>query len=219
MFKSRFFSVCFGLAAALLLAACTVSAALAKPLPKASSREDYPELPPMCSALSLCVDFTFEEYVNCSQLVVDATVKGKWPGKFVPSPPKAASLDQTPQEIWRLKDHLTAPYYVELTINDVWIGSVESSSIILKLPDYAHHLSPIFYSGSRVILFLEPDSTEDQVYIAPTSNGSLYYVADDQKIYPAFLSTTLTGYSGKKLYQFKQNVRDAWEPQRHEPED
>lgn len=218
MFKVHSLKLYFAAAAVILLAACAVSAAFARPVPKASCREDYPELLPMGSAFGCYVDFTFEEYVNCADLILDATVKGELPGKAVVDMPEECSGEQKLQEKWGLGDYVFTHRYVELEVNDVWIGSVDSTCVVLRIPERSYGPVPIFQPGSRMILFLEPDSTEEPSYLLTTANGSLYYVSDDQKVYPTFVSKNLTDYSGKKLYRFKQDVRKAWDPQQHEPE-
>ena len=59
-----------------------------------------------------------------------------------------------------------------------------------------------------MIFFLNPGL--DGPYYLCFTKGGLYYVAFDEKVYPAMLSDTLKDYSGKRLRDFKRDVQEAW---------
>ena len=204
MLHNPFRRIVFPAAAALLLAACAVSAALAKPLLKASSQSDYPEL--HTPTFALMVDLSFPEYVDCAELIVDATVEEVLPEKTVTYTPEPGSGEEKEQEKWGT-EYVFQQLVFKLKVNEVWAGTLDSDSVTLYIPPLLQDSVPDFQPGDRMVFFLE---TLHDGYSPSSTKGSIYYIAHDNKIYPTLLADTLEDYSGKRLRDFKRDVQETW---------
>jgi len=190
-----------GVVAAALLAAPLVHVAQSAPVP-ASSQDDYPVLP--APALAMTIPTSLTDQIATATLVVDATVKQVLPDvtKTVDVKPGSAE-DMANQKAGHTGSDTVTFGAVAFTVNDVLLGSI-GSSLVMEISPYAMGCVPDFRPGDRMVLFLYQPS--DGSYRSVSMQDSYWYVAKDQKVYPAVVTDKLKEYSGKGLGPFKSQI-------------
>lgn len=166
-----------------------------------SKRSDFPVLEP--SPFLLTNEVAFEDQVEASELVVEATVQKVYPIEqrvLIPQKgsPEAAAL---------AKNGDTSIVYnalvVEMKADDYIKGNAGET---FKMSIVAYHLdsSPDFNVGDRFLLTL--GEYVDGTYSPVTHVSSYFFVADDNKIYPAGNDTPTLKYSGMDLFSAKRDI-------------
>ena len=83
------------------------------------------------------------------------------------------------------------------------MGTDDSKQILMYIKNIQIDCSPDFQPGDRLIFML---SEYKDGYASPLTQSGFYYVAADDKIYPAKLTEPLRSYSGQSLSSFKSEI-------------
>ena len=166
-----------------------------------SSQSDYPVLPDPPSAQS--IQSTLADQVTWADIIVDATVIQQMPDvakTIVLSPSTQSKLDQ----ITGGTDSTSYTFgAIEFSVNETLAGDIGSPFVMLISPS-AEGCVPTFAPGDRMVLFLY--QSPDGSYFSVALQDAYWYVAKDQKIYPAVVTDKLKEYSGKGLGPFKSQI-------------
>ncbi|HIS68149.1 MAG TPA: hypothetical protein IAA58_02100 [Candidatus Gallacutalibacter stercoravium] len=171
------------------------------PAVKPSSQDDYPDLPD--PALAEIRPTSLAEQVGFSTLIVDATVAEVKPVEtrvFVPEGGTGEKAIYDKQGIGS-STYQVQPIY--LTVNEKLMGTDDSKQILMYIKNIQIDCSPDFQPGDRLIFML---SEYKDGYASPLTQSGFYYVAADDKIYPAKLTEPLRSYSGQSLSSFKSEI-------------
>ena len=171
------------------------------PAVKPSSQDDYPILPipPTMQIRST----SLEEQVGMTTLIIDATVAEVKPVEtrvFVPEGGTGEKAIYDKQGIGS-STYQVQPIY--LTVNEKLMGTDDSKQILMYIKNIQIDCSPDFQPGDRLIFML---SEYKDGYASPLTQSGFYYVAADDKIYPAKLTEPLRSYSGQSLSSFKSEI-------------
>ena len=171
------------------------------PAVKPSSQDDYPILPipPTMQIRST----SLEEQVGMTTLIIDATVAEVKPVEtrvFVPEGGTGEKAIYDKQGIGS-STYQVQPIY--LTVNDKLMGTDDSKQILMYIKHAQLGCVPDFQPGDRLIFLL--DKYHDG-YASPLLNSGFYYVAADDKVYPAGLTEKLLSHSGQSLNGFKSEI-------------
>lgn len=164
--------------------------------PRGSKQSDFPLLEEK-GTLSY-VTPPLEEQIQKSELIVDATVSEILPTEQREYHSTSEDMEEGLEEVL---------YYsvdpVVFTVNEVISGEIQDSFCFM-LPPALSGLKPDFQVGDRFILTLIP---YEDGYSTTTPVTSYFYVADDEKAYPASLKEPVARFSGMKLQDFKNELR------------
>ncbi|HIS68146.1 MAG TPA: hypothetical protein IAA58_02085 [Candidatus Gallacutalibacter stercoravium] len=153
------------------------------PAVKPSSQDDYPILPiPPTIQLR---PISLVDQVDLSTLIVDATV--------AEVKPVENRVSITPYQV--------QPIY--LTVNEKLMGADDSKQILMYITNIQLGCVPDFQPGDRLIFML---SEYEDGYASPMVNTGFYYVAADDKVYPARVTEELRSHSGQSLSSFKSEI-------------
>ena len=153
------------------------------PAVKPSSQDDYPILPiPPTIQLR---PISLVDQVDLSTLIVDATV--------AEVKPVENRVSITPYQV--------QPIY--LTVNEKLMGADDSKQILMYITNIQLGCVPDFQPGDRLIFML---SEYEDGYASPMVNTGFYYVAADDKVYPARVTEELRSHSGQSLSRFKSEI-------------
>jgi len=167
-----------------------------------SSQSDYPALADIRTVSSF--PSTLADQVEWADVIVDATVVQVLPDRvntYVPEPGSAE--EQINQKIGNTAPIIITLGAVQFTTNDVLKGTV-SSPFTMTISDLAKGCVPDWQPGDRMLLFLTADT--DGTFYSVSLQDAYWYVAKDQKIYPAVVTDKLKEYSGKGLGPFKSEI-------------
>ena len=153
------------------------------PAVKPSSQNDYPELP--IPGLIHLRPTSLVDQVDLSTLIVDATV--------AEVKPVENRVSITPYQV--------QPIY--LTVNEKLMGADDSKQILMYITNIQLGCVPDFQPGDRLIFML---SEYEDGYASPMVNTGFYYVAADDKVYPARVTEELRSHSGQSLSSFKSEI-------------
>ena len=153
------------------------------PAVKPSSQDDYPILPiPPTIQLR---PISLVDQVDLSTLIVDATV--------AEVKPVENRVSITPYQV--------QPIY--LTVNEKLMGADDSKQILMYITNIQLGCVPDFQPGDRLIFML---SEYEDGYASPMVNTGFYYVAADDKVYPASVTEKMRSHSGQSLNGFKSEI-------------
>jgi len=170
-----------------------------------SHQSDYPTLPP--PALISEVPLGLSDLVRESSLIVDATVSRVLQDEELEFVPKKGSTDEKlSKKAGMTKDKFTVRP-IELRINETLKGHAEEEGkkIMMYITPVALEISPKFKEGDRLVFMLNPYSRGG--YTAVALQDGYYYIAEDERIYPANLTQQLKKESGKTLKDFKKEIK------------
>lgn len=191
----------------LLILCCTVGLALAVTAASntkiSSSQEDYPVLP-QGPASSGIMDFNLGMMSYLSDSIVVAQVQELLPQRDSNRADNSSSLDflfqnklggkQKPQE-----------YPVKLKIQKNIKGEAQRGETITLARTGSLDYQPQLRDGDRMILFLQRDQDGEYTILAP--QHGYFYVAQDEKVYPALPASDLQETSGMKVNAFAREVK------------
>lgn len=166
-----------------------------------SCQSDYPKLP---DSTLLSVSSSLEDQIKTSALVVDATVKEVLPDETRTYTPESG----TGVAILYSENDMSGSEYtvkpVILQINDTLKGKSADKEIKMYLTPAELSCSPDFKSGDRLMFML---TKYQEGFTSTTIQDAYYYIAADEKVYPAELTDKLKEYSGMGLQKFKQKIK------------
>lgn len=181
------------------------AAASSKPISakiKKSSQSDYPPLTYPALVDYLPVDIN--ELVTGASLIIDATVIQVMPYQKITYTPK----DPGESEIYEKRGITSTQFNVrpiELQLNEAIKGSVSGDKIQMYLTPSQIDGSPNFKSGDRMIFMLCPYVLGG--YVPSTVQESYFYIAADQKVYPALFNNETKRFSGENLNDFINEIK------------
>ena len=172
------------------------------PAVKPSSQEDYPVLPFPELMSYRAPDLATQ--VNDATLIVDATVDEVKPVEtrvFVPEEGTGEKAIYDKQGIG-FSTYQVQPIY--FTVNDKLMGTDSSERILLYLKNYqVGGYAPDFQPGDHFILLL---CEYEDGYQTMAAQEGFFYVAADDKVYPARVSEKTRSHSGQSLSSFKSEI-------------
>ncbi|HIS68151.1 MAG TPA: hypothetical protein IAA58_02110 [Candidatus Gallacutalibacter stercoravium] len=171
------------------------------PAVKPSSQDDYPELPFPPNIHYRTPDLAM--VVNDATLIVDATVDEVKPVEnrvFVPEEGTGEKAIYDKQGI-SSSTYQVQPIY--LTVNEKLMGTDDSKRILMYIRHIQIGCMPNFQPGDRFIFVLR--EYEDGYRTIAIHEG-IYYVAADDKVYPARVSEKTRSHSGQSLSSFKSEI-------------
>lgn len=169
---------------------------------KASKRSDFPVLEP--SPFLMTREVSLEEQVEASDLIVEATVHKVYPiesREFIPpeGSPEALVLEENGATSYLynvLRVEMKADDYVKGNAGELF----EVSIVAFNLDS-----SPDFKVGDRYLLTLHEYIDGGYANVTPVS--SYFFIADDDKVYPAGNDAPTLKYSGMGLSAAKQDMQ------------
>mgnify|MGYP000009497118 FL=1 len=168
-----------------------------------SSQDDYPVLDePNVNATIF--PMRFDVLNKQSSLVVRGTVAEQLPSQtvtteFEPVTDEEGNITHQPPDL------SMEVRYFRIKVTDVIRGSAPDEIIVGRNEIYDES-APAMNEGDDMIWFLY--TFEDAGYYALTSfQNSYYYVAGDNRVYPARLEEATRAYSGMGLSEFKKEIR------------
>lgn len=169
---------------------------------KPSSQEDYPTLP--VPALLEVAPMSLEQQVKSADLIVDATVQEVLPEESRQYRPEEASPEQAIAE----KNGSGANEYqvrpIKLHVNERVKGSCEQE-ITLYIPPIALDCAPELQPGDRLFFLLHPYVGGG--YTSVSVQAGYYYIAHDNKVYPALPTEELKELSGIQKDELKRKMQ------------
>ena len=116
-------------------------------------------------------------------------------------------VDATVAEVKPVENRVSiTPYQVQpiyLTVNEKLMGADDSKQILMYITNIQLGCVPDFQPGDRLIFML---SEYEDGYASPMVNTGFYYVAADDKVYPARVTEELRSHSGQSLSSFKSEI-------------
>ena len=170
---------------------------------RTSSQSDYPELP--TSGLVCEQPASLSDQIQESSLIVDATVSRVLEDEereYVPE--KGSAEEKMFKKAGTTRDQFTVRP-IELNINETLKGHPKDKKIMMYIPPVALESSPAFKTGDRLVFMLNPYI--DGGYSSVTMQDGYYYVSEDDRVYPAKVTELLQKESGKKLKDFRSEIR------------
>ncbi|MCI9274060.1 MAG: hypothetical protein HFE39_08945 [Clostridiales bacterium] len=161
-----------------------------------SSQSDYPALPH--PTLVATYETTLEEQLDSADFVIDATVMEVKPEVQTTYTPEKGSAEEKLQE--KGVDYTSRKLPIALAVNEVCQGEYSSDTITIYISAFAIDCIPDFQPGDRALFLLKKFGEE---YGTVTLQESFFYIADDQKVYPANYTESLKETSGMRLSQWK----------------
>lgn len=188
--------LCVAVAAVLILSGCS-----AKKNVKSSSQSDYPTLPPVQFEER---EASVDSLVGYSTLIVDATVQNVLPDERRTEIPESGSFEENvDKKLGKSSDEYTVRP-IELKINETLKGNAPSDTITMYIPPLNLDCAPKFKAGDRLIFMLH--EYPGGGYAAISAQQAYFYVAQDDKVYPAVVNDKLKSESGKSLSTFKKEI-------------
>lgn len=170
---------------------------------RTSRQSDYPDLPE--PGLVCEQPASLSDQVQDASLIADATVLRvleEEEREYVPE--KGSTEEAIYKKAGAAKDIYTVRP-IELNINETLKGHPKDKKIMMYIPPVALDSSPAFKSGDRLVFMLNPYI--DGGYSSVTMQDGYYYVSEDDRIYPAKVTELLQKESGKKLKDFRSEIR------------
>jgi hypothetical protein len=190
----------FAVCAAGLCAAALMLARPPKPA-RTSSQSDYPVL---SAGLLDAIPTSLKEQVKASKLIADATVQKVLDENRVYTPQKGAAE----KKLYKKLDSASSVYpvrIIKLRVGEAFKGRAAQSMITMTLTPAELDAAPSFKPGDRLVFMLS--RYVDGSYTPATPQDGFYYVAADDRIYPAVLSGLLKSQSGRLLGDFKREIQ------------
>lgn len=172
-----------------------------------SSQSDYPVLPEYDLFSSEPVT-DLERLSTYSDLVVVATVDEVYPPQTVTYTPPKDSNEAVILEKQGIQNISSDKTRVDVKVNQVLRGRESRKVISVWRHTEYEYLQPDLKKGDKMILFLSSFDLVDG-YVMYSSQSGYYYLAADNKVYPARVTEALKETSGMSLGQFKQRVKNA----------
>lgn len=170
---------------------------------KPSKRSDFPVLQPS-SAYSVTKEFPFEKQLELSEIVVDATVNKVYPKEKREYVPEPGSVEARVYEEMGVKNAYYSVLKVEMRANEYVKGNA-GETFIMSIVAFNLDSAPDFKPGDRFLLTL--DRYIDGTYCNVTPVSSYFFVAHDEKTYPAGDDAPTQRFSGKNLSAVKQDIK------------
>ncbi len=171
---------------------------------QSSKRSDFPILHP--SPAYILKDSSFEELIDISEVLVEcevARVHSIETREFIPEP-------GTQEAMAYEKMGITSSFYKILKIDMIKKECVKGNiDEFFTLSVVALNLdsAPDFKIGDRFIMALK--EYIDGSYTNVTSVSSYFFIANDDKVYPAGEDPWAQRFSGMNLSEFKQEIIEA----------
>jgi hypothetical protein len=176
-----------------------------KTVVKATKQSDYPALPYLDNQ-SIYSFSSLEELTQNTDLIIVGTVDNILPSVTnVYIPEKGTPEYEIGMKNGQTKYEVTwIP--VKIKINDILKGKTIENEVVLYR--YAGNLyaEPQLSPGDKLIFFLEKDD-DIKGYSIISPHEGFFYVASDDKVYPAEVTEGLKNMSGMSLGKFKKYVR------------
>lgn len=192
VYKKYMFAVLTGI---LLVVLSTFFYRLLTPSGNSSSkRSDFPVLksPSMC----MTRESSMEEQLEMSELVVDASVLAVYPLETRQFVPASGTYEA---EIYEKLGITSSPYSVlkvKMKANEYIKGNA-GDTFTMSIVAFGLESSPDFQIGNRFILTLKKYT--DGTYTPVTFVSSYFFVAEDDKVYPAGEESWTQKFSGMEL--------------------
>ena len=172
-----------------------------------SSQSDYPVLPEYDLFSSEPVT-DLERLSTYSDLVVVATVDEVYPPQTVTYTPPKDSNEAVILEKQGIQNISSDKTRVDVKVNQVLRGRESRKVISVWRHTEYEYLQPDLKKGDKMILFLSSFDLVDG-YVMYSSQSGYYYLAADNKVYPARVTEALKETSGMSLGEFKRQVKNA----------
>lgn len=168
-----------------------------------SKQSDYPEL--SHPSLVLTIDTTLEEQMQATDLAINATVvevKAEETKQYIPE--KGSAEEKIQQK--NGTDFTFRMLPIELKINEVLAGDFSSDTITIYISPFAIDCIPEFKPGDQAVFLL---TDYGDTYGPTTLQDSFFYIAKDNKVYPANYTEALKKTSGIRLSDLKTMIQEA----------
>lgn len=169
---------------------------------KPSSQADYPVLPEP-QVMASFILFDLKQMTDYSDLVIQGTVSSILPAKTETFLPTDNTVDGEMLRKAGSKGYTITKYPAAITVDTVLKGEVIDKEIILNQFDMTIDAVPVLKEGTKMLFFL---NKINDGYKQTTMDG-YYYVAADDKVYPARLTDELKNTSGMDLNRFIEEVK------------
>ncbi len=169
---------------------------------KASKRSDFPVLEP--SPFLLAREVSFEDQVEASDLIVEATVENVHPVEIRELIPEKGS----PEAFALEKSGGTSIVYAVLTVEmkaEDYIKGNADEIFEVTIAGFSVDSAPDFKVGERYLLTLHEYTDGSYTNVTPVS--SYFFISDDDKVYPAGNDAPTLKYSGMGLSAAKQDMQ------------
>lgn len=166
-----------------------------------SSQSDYPTLPQPGAATTVYYTTNMEEAYSFCDLIIQGTVSEVRPPYTKIISPNGAITDKAGSSGTEM-----TVYEYKLRVDDLLLGQPASDEITLVRGLYADAEPPLA-KGDSMIFLLEYHKDKG-TYVAVYPHEGYYYIAADNKVYPAEKNTVTARTSGMDLNAFKQEIRD-----------
>ncbi len=173
-----------------------------------SSQSDYPVLPEYDLFSSEPVT-DLERLSTYSDLVVVATVDEVYPPQTVTYTPPKDSNEAVILEKQGIQNISSDKTRVDVKVNQVLRGRESRKVISVWRHTEYEYLDPDLKKGDTMILFLYHSALMEGDYVMTSSQSGYYYLAADNKVYPARVTEALKETSGMSLGEFKRQVKNA----------
>lgn len=192
---------------AVLVLCCTVGLSLAVTAVSntnaSSSQGDYPVLP-QGPASSNIMDFNLGMMSFLSDSIVVAQVQELLPQQDSERADNSSPLDFLFQNQLGGKEK-PQEFPVKLKIEKNIKGDAQRGQVITLARTGSLEYQPKLHDGDRMVLFLQRDKDGQYTVLAP--QHAYFYVAQDEKVYPALLTSDLQETSGMKVNAFAREVK------------
>jgi len=169
-----------------------------------SSQSDYPMLK---QPLALdVVDFTGTDMLTyMSDVIVEGKINEILPSEennYNPqeSTPESQILEKLGQDTFKNSFN---PVKIQVIST---LKGEEPKEIILYRSVFSAEYEPELKKGETMIFFLNNNKKSDNVFSIIHPHAGYFYVSEDNKVYPAELTSAFEKDSGKGLNDFKQNI-------------
>lgn len=168
-----------------------------------SSQDDYPVLPES-TANATTLPLSFAYLSSQSDLIIKGTVMEQ-----LNEVEKTMTFEpETDAEGNVIREIPSAAFSFDqyrIQVDDVIRGDA-GKEIVLQRNLMFTSASPELSDGSRMIFFL---AENDGVYYPLAEQEAYYYVAEDNRVYPAQFMDCTRAYSGMGLSEFKKEIRSC----------
>ena len=168
-----------------------------------SSQDDYPVLPELQGNITY-FPMRFDILNKQSSLVVRGTVAEQLPSQTVTTEFEPV-MDEEGNITHQPPDLSMEVRYFRIKVTDVIRGSAPDEIIIVR-NELSDGCTPAMNEGDDMIWFLYTFEGADHYTSVSWDEGS-YYVAEDNRVYPARLEEATRAYSGMGLSEFKKEIR------------
>lgn len=167
---------------------------------KPSERSDFPVLEP--SPLLMAREIPVEDQIKSADIVVDVTVLRVYPMEIRKFIPAKGSLEALALEKAGGKSIRYAFVKVEMQANDYMKGNA-GGTFEMTIAGFNVDSIPDFQVGNRFLLTLADNDEGGFTVVTPVS--SYFFIADDDKVYPAGNDTPTSRFSGMDLSDVKRD--------------